>query len=110
MDIGWKWLIPTALINIVLTAIAVFTVQALDGWKGMHTIDSTTRGLNLTASGKGVMIGFGIVGIFISAGLLSVINRRSRDFNLKKQRRNIRLINLPQGKPAVAPSPAAEKV
>lgn len=104
MDIGWKWLIPTALINIVLTAIAVFTVQALDGWKGMETIESTTLGLNLSATGKAIMIGFGIIGIFISAGLLSVINWRSRDFNLKKQRRNIRLINLPQGKPAVAPT------
>ena len=104
MDIGWKWLIPTALINIVLTAIAVFTVQALDGWRGMETIESTAQGLNLTGSGKAVMIGFGIVGIFITAGLLSVINWRSRDFNLKKQRRNIRLVNLPKGKPAVAPA------
>jgi NADH-quinone oxidoreductase subunit H len=109
MDIGWKWLIPTALINIVLTAIAVFTVQALDNWKGIETIDSTTQGLNLSFTGKIIMIGFGIIGIFISAGLLSVINWRSRDFNLKKQRRGIRLINLPQGKPAVAP-PAIEKV
>jgi hypothetical protein len=84
-------------------------VQALDGWKGMETIESTVQGLNLTATGKGVMIGFGLVGIFISAGILSVINRGSRDFNLKKQRRNIRLVNLPQGRPAVAP-PVTEKV
>ena len=102
MDIGWKWLIPTSLINIVLTAIAVFTVQALDGWKGMQTIESTSYGLNLSSSGKAIMIGFGVVGIFITAGLLSMINWRSRDFNLKKQRRNIKLIDLPRGKPAVA--------
>ncbi len=101
MDIGWKWLIPTALINIVLTAIAVFTVQALDGWNGFETIEQSTRGLNLTATGKGIMIGFAFAGIFLTAGLLSMINWRSRDFNLKKQRRNIRLVNLPQGKPAV---------
>jgi NADH-quinone oxidoreductase subunit H len=101
MDIGWKWLIPTALINIVLTAIAVFTAQALDGWNGFDTIDNTTQGLNLTATGKGIMIGFAVAGIFISAGLLSMINWRARDFNLKKQRRNIRLVNLPKGKPAV---------
>jgi NADH-quinone oxidoreductase subunit H len=101
MDIGWKWLIPTALINIVLTAIAVFTVQALDGWNGFDTIDNKTQGLNLTAAGKGIMIGFAVAGIFISAGLLSMINWRARDFNLKKQRRNIRLVNLPKGKPAV---------
>jgi NADH-quinone oxidoreductase subunit H len=108
MDIGWKWLIPTALVNIVLTAIAVFTVQAVDGWNGLKTIDSLSPSLNLTATGKGIMIAFGILGIFITAGILSTINWRSRDFNLKKQRRNIRLINLPKGKPAVAP-PATEK-
>jgi NADH-quinone oxidoreductase subunit H len=109
MDIGWKWLIPTALVNIVLTAIAVFTVQAVDGWNGWKTIDSLSPSLNLTGTGKGIMIAFGLIGIFITAGILSTINWRSRDFNLKKQRRNIRLINLPRGKPAVAP-PATEKV
>ena len=110
MDIGWKWLIPTALVNIVLTAIAIFTVQAVDGWNGWKTIDSLSPSLNLTGTGKGIMIAFGILGIFITAGILSTINWRSRDFNLKKQRRNIRLINLPKGKPAVAAPPAAEKV
>jgi NADH-quinone oxidoreductase subunit H len=109
MDIGWKWLIPTALVNIVLTAIAVFTVQAVDGWNGIKTIDALSPSLNLTGTGKGIMIGFGLIGILITAGILSMINWRSRDFNLKKQRRNIRLVNLPKGKPAVAP-PATEKV
>src|SRR5438067_13450659 len=108
MDIGWKWLIPTALVNIVLTGIAVFTVQAVDGWNGLKTIDALTPSLNLTGTGKGIMIGFGLIGILITAGILSMINWRSRDFNLKKQRRNIRLVNLPKGKPAVAP-PATEK-
>jgi NADH-quinone oxidoreductase subunit H len=102
MDIGWKWLIPTALVNIVLTAIAVFTVQAVDGWNGLKTIDALSPSLNLTGTGKGIMIAFGILGIFITAGILSTINRRSRDFNLKKQRHNIRLVNLPRGKPARA--------
>jgi NADH-quinone oxidoreductase subunit H len=101
MDIGWKWLIPTALVNIVLTAIAVFTVQAVDGWNGMKTIEEMSPHLNLTGTGKGIMIGFGVIGILITAGILSTINWRSRDFNLRKQRRNIRLMNLPQGKPAV---------
>jgi NADH-quinone oxidoreductase subunit H len=101
MDIGWKWLIPTALINIVLTAVAVFTVQALDGWRGFDTIEGMARGLNLTAAGKIVMVVFAVLGVFIAGGLLSMINWRARDFNLKKQRRNIRLVNLPQGKPAV---------
>jgi NADH-quinone oxidoreductase subunit H len=101
MDIGWKWLIPSALINIVLSAFAVFLVQALDGWKGIKTIDSIGRGLNLSATGKAVMIVFGVIGLFITGGLLARLNWRSRDFNLKTHRRNIRLVNLPKGKPAV---------
>jgi NADH-quinone oxidoreductase subunit H len=102
MDIGWKWLIPSALINIVLSAFAVFVVQALDGWRGIKTIEALDRGLNLTATGKGVMIAFGLAGLFITAVLLSRINWRSRDFNLKTQRRNIKLVNVPKGKPARA--------
>lgn len=103
MDIGWKWLIPSALINIALSALAVFVVQGLNGWRGMKTIEHLDRGLNLTATGKGIMIGFGVVGLFLTAGLLARINWRSRDFNLKTQRRNIKLVNLPKGKPAVQP-------
>src|SRR6266403_442697 len=38
-----------------------------------------------------------------AAGVLSLINWRSRDFNLKQQRRKIRLVDLPKGRPAVAP-------
>jgi NADH-quinone oxidoreductase subunit H len=103
MDIGWKWLIPSALINIVLSGLAIFVVQALNGFRGMHTIEFLDRGLNLTAAGKGIMIAFGIAGLFATAVLLSRINWRSRDFNLKVQRRNIKLVNLPKGKPAVQP-------
>jgi len=102
MDIGWKWLIPSALINIVLTALAVFVVQALDGWNGIKTIEAINRGLNLTATGKVIMIVFGLIGLVVTGMLLSRINWRSRDFNLKTQRRNIRLVNLPKGKPAVS--------
>ena len=108
MDIGWKWLIPTALVNIVLTGIAIFTVQAVDGWNGLKTIEAMSPSLNLTGAGKAIMIAFGIIGIFITAGVLSTINRRARDFNLKRQRRNIRLVNLRKGKPAVAPQATNE--
>jgi len=101
MDIGWKWLIPSALINIVLTALAVFVVQALDGWKGIKTLEAIDRGLNLTAAGKVIMIVFGLIGLVLTGLLLSRINHSARDFNLKSQRRNIRLVNLPKGKPAV---------
>ena len=108
MDLGWKWMLPAALINIVVSAIAVVTLQGLDGWRGIHTIDSMTNGLNLTGTGKAIAIAIGIGNLFITAGILSLINWRSRDFNLRKQRRKIRLVDLPKGKPAVAPSKPAE--
>ncbi len=104
MDIGWKWLIPAALINIALSAMAIFLVQALDGWRGIKTIESLGAQLNLTGAGKGIVIAIGLVGLFITAGMLARINWRSRDFNLKTQRRNIKLVNLPKGKPAVSVS------
>jgi hypothetical protein len=110
MDIGWKWLIPSALINITLSALAIFVVQALDGWRGIRTIQSLTNGLDLTATGKAVMIVMGLGGLGITGLLLAKINWRSRDFNLKSQRRNIKLVNIPQGKPAVpAVAPAASE-
>jgi NADH-quinone oxidoreductase subunit H len=102
MDLGWKWLIPATLVNIVLTATAIFLVQALDGWRGMNTIDSIAQGLNLTLSGKIIMVVIGWGGLFVTGGVLSMINWRSRDFNLKSQRSNIRLMDVPKGKPAVA--------
>jgi NADH-quinone oxidoreductase subunit H len=100
MDIGWKWLIPSALINIVMSAIAIFLVQALNGWRGLRTIDSLSAGLDLTPTGKALMIVMGLIGLGLTGLLLARINWRSRDFNLKSQRRDIRLVNLPQGKPA----------
>ncbi|HEX8162340.1 MAG TPA: NADH-quinone oxidoreductase subunit NuoH [Pyrinomonadaceae bacterium] len=107
MDLGWKWMIPASLLNIVVTAIAVFAVQALDGWRGMTTIESLNRGVNLTWQGKLIMAAFGALGVFLALWMLSRINWRARDFNLKKQRRRIRLASPPQGAPAVAPARAA---
>jgi NADH-quinone oxidoreductase subunit H len=101
MDIGWKWLIPSALINIVLSGVGIFLLQAANGWRGFKTIESMSAGLNLTATGKVLMIAVGLIGLVITGMLLSRINWRSRDFNLKSQRRNIKLVNLPKGKPAV---------
>jgi homospermidine synthase len=75
-------------------------VQALNA-SGIKTLEALDRGLNLNVTGKVIMIGFGLVGLIITGLLLSRFNWRSRDFNLKSQRRNIRLVNVPRGKPAV---------
>jgi NADH-quinone oxidoreductase subunit H len=103
MDLGWKWMLPAALINIVMTAVGVTVIQGLDNPNGMRTIKSLTSGLALTRTGQVMAIAIGIVNLFITAGVLSLINWRSRDFNLKKQRRQIRLVDPPKGRPAVMP-------
>src|SRR5256885_13058274 len=59
MDLGWKWLIPASLLNVVWTGLTIFTVQALDGWGGWKTVESLKGGLNLTGTGKGIVIAFG---------------------------------------------------
>lgn len=107
MDLGWKWLIPATLANIVLTATALFVVQAMDGWHGVRTIDSLATGLHLTKTGKGIVILFGWGGLLVTAALLAMINWRSRDFNLKTPRRGVRLLSLARGRPAFASAPRA---
>jgi NADH-quinone oxidoreductase subunit H len=106
MDLGWKWMIPAALINIVWTGVTIFAVQALDG--RLHTVESFERGLNLTAAGKLLAFAFGLAGLAIAALLLAYLNRHSRDFNLKKQRRQIKLVDVPKGAPAVAAAAATD--
>ncbi|MGB8507618.1 MAG: NADH-quinone oxidoreductase subunit NuoH [Pyrinomonadaceae bacterium] len=102
MDLGWKWMIPASLMNVVWTALAIFTVQALNGWNGLRTVQSLAHGVNLTLTGKLVMVAFGFGGLFVAAAMLSLLNSRSRDFNLKKQRGQLRLVNEPQGQTAVS--------
>src|SRR5947209_11914323 len=114
MDLGWKWLIPASLLNVVWTGLTIFAVQALDGWRGISTIEpfkgapNLSHALNLTRTGKGVVIIFGFAGLLVAAGFLAALNWRSRDFNLKKQRRQVRLVDVPKGKPAVATTAATE--
>jgi NADH-quinone oxidoreductase subunit H len=115
MDLGWKWMIPASLLNIVWTGVTIFVVQALHTSGALATLEPRrpgesllAAGLNLTGAGKGVAVAFGLAGLFIGALFLSYLNRHSRDFNLKKQRREIRLVNVPQGAPAVARAAASE--
>ncbi len=91
MELGWKWMIPAGLANIVLTG--VWYVLALPESAGglfgfMQAAPGQIDGrLVPTTAGKlyFVVTGF-IISIPIMWVLLATINRRSRDFNLQEQR------------------------
>jgi NADH-quinone oxidoreductase subunit H len=88
MELGWKWMIPAALANIVLTGI--WYVLALPKAQG------GVFGFMREVSGRLIPRGWIGIGYFIITAfvftipvvwwLLVTINRRSRDFNLHDQR------------------------
>lgn len=87
MELGWKWMIPAGLANIVLTG--VFYVLALPKAQGgvLGFMHEEKGRLIPTKLGILYFIVTGsIVTIPIVWGLLTTINRRSRDFNLHEQR------------------------
>jgi NADH-quinone oxidoreductase subunit H len=88
MELGWKWMIPAALINIVLTGVLyVLALPASQG--GVFGFLRDVRGRLVPAglSAKAYFIGTAfLISIPISWMVLAAINRRSRDFNLHEQR------------------------
>jgi len=88
MELGWKWMIPAGLANIVLTG--VWYVLALPKSQGgLLELMRGGPGARLVPTGKGIIyfiVTGSVVTIPIVWGLLATINRRSRDFNLHEQR------------------------
>jgi NADH-quinone oxidoreductase subunit H len=87
MELGWKWMIPAGLANIVLTGI--WYVLALP--KAQGGVFGFMREVNsrLVPTGRGIIyfiVTAFVVTIPIVWGMLVTINRRSRDFNLHEQR------------------------
>jgi NADH-quinone oxidoreductase subunit H len=87
MELGWKWMIPAGLINIVLTGIW-YVIALPESRGGIFGFLQEQRG-RLVPTGRGILY-FVIVGFVITIplmwGILATINRRSRDFNLSEQR------------------------
>jgi NADH-quinone oxidoreductase subunit H len=87
MELGWKWMIPAGLANIVLTGIwYVLALPKAQG--GVLGFMQEEKG-RLIPKGWGIVYFIGTAFIFtipIVWGLLVTINRRSRDFNLHDQR------------------------
>jgi len=87
MELGWKWMIPAGLANIVLTAI--WYVIALPRSQGglLGFMQAQAGRLVPTFTGKVYFIATGVVlTIPLVWLILATINRRSRDFNLHDQR------------------------
>lgn len=87
MDLGWKWMIPAGLANIVLTGI--WYVLALPGEQG------GVFGFIVPEAGRNSMTWKGVAYFVVAGFLITIpivwivlarINRRSHDFNLKAQR------------------------
>ena len=88
MELGWKWMIPAALANIVLTGIwYVLALPKSQG--GLLGLMQAGAGGRLVPIGKGIVyfiVTGSVVTVPIVWGVLATINRRSRDFNLQEQR------------------------
>ena len=87
MEIGWKWMIPAGLANIVLTAI--WYVLAMPKARGGLLDFMREVNGRLTPTGAGTIY-FIVTGFLITTpiawAVLALINRRSQDFNLDEQR------------------------
>jgi len=87
MDLGWKWMIPAGLANIVL--IGIWYVLAMPKSQGgVFGFMREDKG-RLIPTGRGIayfIFTAFVVTIPIVWGMLVTINRRSRDFNLHDQR------------------------
>jgi len=88
MELGWKWMIPAGLANIVLTGIwYVLALPQSQG--GVFGLMHEEKGRLIPNRWVGIVyfiVTAFVVTIPIVWGLLVTINRRSRDFNLHDQR------------------------
>jgi NADH-quinone oxidoreductase subunit H len=87
MEIGWKWMIPAGLANIVLTAI--WYVLAMPKSRGglLDLMKEVSGRLVPTGAGKIYFIATGfLITVPLVWVILAIINRRSNDFNLDEQR------------------------
>ena len=86
MALGWKWMIPAGLANIVLTGI--WLVLALPKPQGVFGLMREQAG-RLIPTGRGIAYFIGtafVLTVPLTWALLATINRRTRDFNLAEQR------------------------
>ena len=108
MEIGWKWMIPAGLANIVLTAIWYILAMPKSRGGVFDFMKDVSGRLVPTGAGKMYFIATGfLITVPLVWAVLALINRRSNDFNLDEQRQlqfNLRRERLK--KIETAPTPA----
>jgi NADH-quinone oxidoreductase subunit H len=87
MEIGWKWMIPAGLANIVLTAIWYILAMPKSRGGVFDFMKDVSGRLVPTGAGKIYFIATAfLITVPLVWALLAMINRRSNDFNLDEQR------------------------
>jgi NADH-quinone oxidoreductase subunit H len=86
MELGWKWMIPAGLVNIVLTG--VWYVLGMPKARGgvFDFMREVNGRLTPTGAGYAYFIVTGIITTLLAWAVLAFINRHSQDFNLDEQR------------------------
>jgi NADH-quinone oxidoreductase subunit H len=112
MELGWKWMIPAGLINIVMTGI-LYVIALPKSQGGLLGLMHEERGRLVPTKWSGIIyfiVTGALITIPVAWAALAVINRRSRDFNLHEQRqlqiqlRRERLEKMLEERPAPQPA------
>jgi len=86
MDLGWRWLIPASLANILLTGAMIIVAQQMGFVETVRTA-AGERLMSVGLGGKFFLIALAfLVSLPITWVVLAIINRRTYDFNLRVQR------------------------
>ncbi|HND21700.1 MAG TPA: NADH-quinone oxidoreductase subunit H, partial [Acidobacteriota bacterium] len=102
MDIGWKWMLPAALANVMLTAV-VFVVGQQFG-----LVQRSGLFLQVSPVGKLYFVGMSLLSMIPILILLNIINRDTRMFNLRAQRTKIPFSTRYAQRAEPKPAPASE--
>ena len=87
MDLGWKWLIPVSLANILITALAFLLAMRPDQGGVFGLLEVTKNGLWIGWTGTAWFIAVNIATFTVAAWLLKKLNRTSWTTDIDALRR-----------------------
>ena len=87
MDLGWKWLIPVSLANILITALAFLLAMRPDQGGVLGLLEVTKNGLWLGWTGTAWFLAVNVATFAVAAWLLARLNRTVWSTDLDAMRR-----------------------